>query len=196
MPSARSPRPTAPHPHRSPGAVTERGLWAQDRVVTAPQAQRRRDTGLLDPGPAPREAVSFAWPRPLAAIGGGGGRRPGQSGCAAVGRRGRGGAEPGARDVAAAGQLRLLLRVWLRRRGEQGLPGRGSCGGRALSSRQPARHVQEKDLQEQGGQRTRYLCPARRQWAPAGATRDCSPLPRGTAQRAPAARLVFDRRRR
>ena len=116
-----------------------------------------------------------------------------------MGRRGRGGAEPGARDVAAAaaaGRLRLLLRVWLRRRGEQGVPGRGSCGGRALSSRQPARHVQEKDPQEQGGQRTRYLCPARCQWAPAGATRDCAPWPRGTAQRAPAARPVFGRRRR
>ena len=52
MPSARSPRPTAPHPHRSPGAVMERDLWAQDRAVTAPPGAEA--PGPCAPGPWPQ----------------------------------------------------------------------------------------------------------------------------------------------
>lgn len=81
-------------------ALGQGGSCPQWTEALGPRAPR---AGPGPPDPAPGEAISFAWPRPRAAIGSGGGR-PGLSGCGAAGRwgrRGRGSAELGAGEVVA-----------------------------------------------------------------------------------------------
>lgn len=133
IPGAPSPRP--PAPHLRPGQAVSTELRPPGRG--APTGSPRAVPGPQDP--ASGAAGSFAWPRLSAAIGGRG-RRPGLSGCGAVGRRGWGCGEPSAQDAGAAAAGRVRGRVDLR--GSREPSGRvcvcGGCSGRALSAHPPA----------------------------------------------------------